>query len=72
MRRRVMVLHKSDDNEKRNTLAVGETFTFPWSGDAYTVQGNGSVVSAKPKEYSGKAERKRLKRERRLQNQCSP
>jgi hypothetical protein len=73
-RRKVMVMHKCTEDEERNTLAVGKTFTFPGSQDAYTVQANGSVVNAKPQPWKNKAERKRFLRERRQQQPatCSP
>lgn len=64
-RRKVMVLHKCTDDHDRKELAVGKTFTFPGSQDAYTVQKNGSVVKAQPRPWKNKAERKRYLRERR-------
>lgn len=78
--RKVMVLHKCGDGETDRTdgkLAVGRTFTFPRSGDAYTVQESGAVVNAKPKPWKNKAERKKILRERKRaggneQTPCSP
>jgi hypothetical protein len=65
--RKVMVLHKCTNDDNRTTLAIGKTFTFPGSQDAYTVQGNGSVVNAQPQPWKNKAERKRFRREQRQQ-----
>jgi hypothetical protein len=58
----VQCLHKLNDD--RSGLAVGKTFRFS-SGDAYTVQASGAVVSANPKTYRGKAGRKQMLRRRR-------
>lgn len=57
--RQVWCLHKRGDDGK---LAVGKTFKFPGSGDAYRVCPDGSVRSNKVK--LSKAEKKKQRRER--------
>jgi hypothetical protein len=71
-KRMVQVLHKceTDANGEKDkaSLAVGKTFQFS-SGDAYTVQDNGSVVNANPKRYTSKADKKAMKRASRQQRE---
>jgi hypothetical protein len=55
--RRVNVLHKMADAE-RTVLAIGKTFRFPGSGNAYQVQVSGAVVRANPKHKQAQSPRR--------------